>query len=168
MKPTKCVILVGHGGIPSDCPAELVSEFKRLERRGPSPELKAADEKLRLWPRTARTDPYQAGLEAIAAALQKQVPEELVLTAYNEFCAPSIEDAVKDAAKRGALSITLISTMFTRGGLHSEHEIPQIVAALRLEHPGVELRYAWPFELDGVAQMLAAELRRAESAPVKS
>ena len=164
MKPTKCVILVGHGGLPSDCPPELVAEFKRLERQGPSAALEASDAKLRAWPRTPQSDPYKPGLEAVAAALQKKLAGELVLTAYNEFCAPSVEQAVSDAIGRGAKTITLISTMFTRGGVHSEVEIPRLVDALRRAHPGVELRYAWPFELDGIAAMLAAEVRRAEAA----
>jgi len=156
----RCVILVGHGGVPTDCPPALVSEFKRLEaaaRGRMTPELAEADRKLRAWPRTARTDPYKAGLENIAAALERKMGEP-VLPAYNEFCAPSLQDAFADAARRGARSITVISTMYTRGGIHSETEIPQILEELRRAHPGVDARYVWPFDVDAIAAFLAGEI----------
>src|SRR5688572_29604032 len=101
------VILVGHGGVPTDCPPELVSEFKRQEalaKRGPAPGLAEADAKLRRWPRTAQTDPYQAGLEAVGAALRRALGGREVLLAYNEFCAPSLEEALAEALRRGARS----------------------------------------------------------------
>ena len=66
----KGLILVGHGGIPKDYPADLVSKMKRLEaqRRAAgqpmSVEELELDTKIRTWPRTPETDPYQAGLEA--------------------------------------------------------------------------------------------------------
>jgi sirohydrochlorin cobaltochelatase len=162
---TKCVILVGHGGVPTDCPPELVSDFKRQEaaaRGKPTPALLAADKKLRDWPRTPKTDPYKSGLEAVAAALAKALPDRLVLEAYNEFCAPTLEDACEEAVRRGAKSVTIISTMYTRGGVHSEREIPELVAGLRTKHPDVELRYAWPFDLSAVSALLAGEVERAE------
>jgi sirohydrochlorin cobaltochelatase len=55
-----CVILVGHGGVPTDCPPELVADFKRQEaaaRGARTPALASADKKLRDWPRTPKTDP---------------------------------------------------------------------------------------------------------------
>ncbi|MBH0191206.1 MAG: hypothetical protein HP492_05470, partial [Nitrospira sp.] len=66
---TRGVILVGHGGIPKGCPQDMVTKLKRLEaqRRAaklpPSVEELELDAKIRRWPRTAETDPYQAGLE---------------------------------------------------------------------------------------------------------
>ena len=163
-----CVILVGNGGVPSDCPTELVSEFKRLEaasKRAPTPEFLDVDRKLRDWPRTPRTDPYQAGLQAIAHALRRHLPQERVLEAYNEFCAPSLVDALRACASAGAKRIRVISTMFTRGGGHSEKEIPHILESFQKENPSVQVRYAWTFDLDAVAGLLAGELERLKSQP---
>jgi len=171
MTATKCVILVGHGGIPSDCPRELIGEFKRLEAAAhgkPSTELAAVDAKLRNWPRTAKTDPYKAGLEAVAAALRHKLPDYEIIEAYNEFCSPSLEEAFEQALKDGAAQITTISTMFTRGGVHSENEIPAIVARLQRLHPQIVARNVWPFDLDAVARFMAGEITRTESAPVKA
>jgi sirohydrochlorin cobaltochelatase len=44
--------------------------------------------------------------------------------------------------------------MFTKGGVHSEVEIPETLEALRASHPEVELRYAWPFDTGAVARLL--------------
>ena len=160
------VILVGHGGIPKDCPQELVSRLKRLEsqrraaKRPPSAEEIELDTKIRRWPRTKASDPYQSGLEAVGAVLSFSLNEVLFTLAYNEFCAPTLEEAVEDLIGQGATSITVLTTMFTPGGSHSEVEIPEILDHLRANHPDVELRYAWPFDLQLIAKMLAEQLRR--------
>ena len=160
------VVLVGHGGIPKDCPQDLVTKLKRLEaqRRAakmpPSKEEIELDTKIRQWPRTAETDPYRSGLEAVAAALRPQLNGVLFAVAYNEFCAPTLEEAVEELIAKGATSIVVTTTMFTPGGSHSEIEIPEIMDELRKLHPSVELRYAWPFDLNQVANTLAEQVRR--------
>ncbi|MGE0470765.1 MAG: sirohydrochlorin chelatase [Nitrospira sp.] len=163
---TRGVILVGHGGIPKGCPQELVTKLKRLEaqRRAaklpPSSEELELDTKIRRWPRTADTDPYQAGLEEIAARLRAQLNGQLFAIAYNEFCAPTLEESVESLIKQGVTHIVVTTTMFTPGGSHSEVEIPEILDQLRPQYPGVELRYAWPFDLDQVANTLAAQIQK--------
>jgi sirohydrochlorin cobaltochelatase len=160
------VILVGHGGIPKGCPQEWVATLKRLEaqrRAGkmpPSAEEMELDAKIRRWPRTPETDPYQAGLEAVAQQLQSRLDGDLFAVAYNEFCAPTLEESVEHLIARGATHITVTTTMFTPGGSHSEVEIPEILDRLRSLHPTVGLRYAWPFDLQEVAQTLAKQIRR--------
>jgi len=163
---TRGVILVGHGGIPKGCPQELITKLKRLEaqRRATKLPLSAEelelDTKIRQWPRTAETDPYQAGLETVAARLRAQLDGVLFAVAYNEFCAPTLEESVEALVKQGATHITVTTTMFTPGGSHSEVEIPEILDQLRPQYPGVELCYAWPFDLQLVANTLADQIRR--------
>jgi len=160
------VILVGHGGIPRGCPQELITKLKRLEgqRRATGMPMSAEehelDTRIRQWPRTPETDPYQSGLEAVAARLRANLGEVLFAVAYNEFCAPTLEESVEDLIKKGATHITVATTMFTPGGSHSELEIPEILERLRPQHPGVELRYAWPFDLQLVADTLAEQVKR--------
>jgi sirohydrochlorin cobaltochelatase len=163
---TRGVILVGHGGIPKGCPQDLVTKLKRLEaqRRAAklplSVEERELDAKIRQWPRTAETDPYQAGLETVAARLRAQLDSPLFAVAYNEFCAPTLEESVEALIKQGATHITVTTTMFTPGGSHSEVEIPEILDQLRPQYPDVELRYAWPFDLQLVANTLAEQVKR--------
>ncbi len=165
-RQVKGVILVGHGGIPKDCPQELVTRLKRLEgqRRSagtpPSQEEIDLDRKIRRWPRTPATDPYQSGLETVAARLRPHLDGALFAVAYNEFCAPSLEESVEELIGKGAAEITVTTTMVTPGGSHSELEIPEILTQLRRRHPSVALRYAWPFDLDRVAELIAEQVQR--------
>lgn len=165
-KPVDGVILVGHGGIPKGCPQELVTKLKRLEaqrraaKQSPTAEELELDTKIRQWPRTPETDPYQSGLEAVAAKLKPRLDDALFAVAYNEFCAPTLEESVEELVKKGATRITVTTTMFTPGGSHSEIEIPEVLDQLRLQYPDVELRYAWPFDLKLVADTLAEQVKR--------
>jgi sirohydrochlorin cobaltochelatase len=153
----RALVIVGHGAPPSDVPRELVTRLKALEGRrratgSPmSDEERALDDQIRRWPRTPETDPC---VEALAAEVRHQAPDREVVIAYNEFCAPSLEDAVHALVAGGFRAIDVVPTMFTKGGVHSEVEIPETLEALRESHPGVEIRYAWPFDAGAVARLL--------------
>jgi sirohydrochlorin cobaltochelatase len=162
----KAVILVGHGGLPKDCPREMIQQFKQLEReRKVSGQPATAQEQdlekcIREWPRTPESDPYKAGLEQLAERLEPLLDGAPLVLAYNEFCAPTIEDAVAGLANRGARYITVVPTMLTPGGSHSEIEIPEILDGLRARHPDLKIHYAWPTDLDLLAGMLANHLKK--------
>ncbi len=162
----KGVVLVGHGGIPKDYPGDLVSKLKRLEaqRRAAGQPMSAEelelDTKIRTWPRTPETDPYQAGLKALGAQMKPMVNGALFSLAYNEFCGPTLQEAVEDLIKQGTQSITIVSTMFTPGGSHSEYEIPEALKELRKQHPDVTLHYAWPYNLSQVSKMLIEHIAK--------
>jgi len=162
----KAILLVGHGGIPKGYPQDLITKLKRLEaqRRATgspmSPEELELDTKVRTWPRTPETDPYQAGLEALGAKMKPMLNGALFALAYNEFCGPTLQEAVEGLIKQGAQSITVVSTMFTPGGSHSELEIPEELEELRKQHPGVTLNYAWPYNLTEVSKMLMEHIAR--------
>ena len=160
------VILVGHGAVPRDCPRDLVTRLKALEGRRraaggpPSAEEAELDARVRRWPRSPATDPYQAGLEALAAALRPLLGATSLVVAYNEFCAPTIEEAAEALIAAGARRIAVVPSMLTPGGVHSEVEIPESIAHLQARHGGVAIRYAWPFHLDAVARLLAEQITR--------
>ena len=169
---TRGVVLVGHGGIPKGYPSEEVSKLKRLEaqRRAAGVPMSAEeyelDQKIRQWPRTPDTDPYQAGLERLAAHLKPLLGGAHFSTAYNEFCAPTLGEAIEQHIADGATDITVVSTMFTPGGSHSEYEIPEDMAELRKHYPDVTLSYAWPFDLGKVAAMLSEHIAECRNALV--
>jgi sirohydrochlorin cobaltochelatase len=162
----KGIVLVGHGGIPKDYPGELVTKLKRLEaqRRAAGQPMSAEelelDTKIRTWPRTPESDPYQAGLEALGSHMKPLLNGALFTLAYNEFCGPTLQEAVEDLIKQGAKTITIVSTMFTPGGSHSEYEIPEELEELRKHHPDVKLNYAWPYDLSKVSQMLMEHIAK--------
>jgi sirohydrochlorin cobaltochelatase len=172
MENKEAVVLIGHGGSASDTPRALVSELKRLEgerqarkRLTMSPREAELDKQVREWPRTPETDPYKYGVEAISRALAPKLHGRRLVVAYNEFCAPSVEDAIEGLVSEGYERILLISTMFTRGGIHAEFEIPAIALATRKKHPRVAVEYAWPYEPEFIADFLAAQLAKAVPPP---
>ena len=162
----RAVILVGHGGLPKDCPREIILKFKQLERerknsgKPASPQERDIENTIREWPRTPENDPYKAGLEQLGQRLEPLLEGARLVLAYNEFCAPTVEAAVADLAKRGITHITVVPTMLTPGGSHSEIEIPEILDDLRRLHPALDIRYAWPTDLDLLASMLANHLKK--------
>jgi len=167
----RAILLVGHGAAAADTPRALVQRVKALEgqrRASHAPmtdEERELDAKIRAWPRTDESDPYRAGVLQLAARLAARAGAGWdVKVAFNEFCAPTVEAAFREAVAAGAQEIVLVPTMMTPGGVHSEIEIPEIVAELRAANPEVRVRYAWPFDLDDVAGLLErAVIRAAES-----
>jgi len=162
----RAVILVGHGGLPKDCPREIVQQFKQLERERKTSGQPATEQerdlenRIREWPRTLENDPYKAGMEQLGQRLEPLLEGSRLVLAYNEFCAPTVEDAVADLAEHGVTHITVVPTMLTPGGSHSEIEIPEILDGLRARYPALEIRYAWPTDLDLLAGMLANHLKK--------
>ncbi len=94
MMPADAVVLVGHGAVPADAPRELVTQLKACEARrratgGPlTTEEATLDARIRSWPRTPATDPYQAGLEALATRLRPLLGRATLRVACNELGVP--------------------------------------------------------------------------------
>ena len=161
----KAVILVGHGGLPSDMPSEIVEKFMRIHKGrikagGPITEQEIElDTSIRKWERTPENDPYKSGLESLASHMEPMLDGHILKTAYNEFCYPAIEDAVGELANENVTKIIIVTTMITRGGSHSEIEIPEELKALRQKHSNIDIQYAWPFDIDAFALFLTTHIK---------
>ncbi len=167
------VVLIGHGAPATDCPPQLVGELMSLEWRqaaappnGASPHraegrVAELDAAIRDWPRHSGNDPYRAGLERLADTLRPLLPTGRLAVGYNEFCRPSIAEAVEAVIRDGATRVLVIPSMLTPGGVHAERDIPQALEALRRAHPEAAIEYVWPFDLRQVAALLASHVARA-------
>jgi sirohydrochlorin cobaltochelatase len=160
----RAVVLVGHGGVPRDYPRDRLHRLRGLEARRRttgatvSEEEAALDAELRHWPRTPATDPYQAGLQSLAAQLRPRLAPVRLELAYNEFCTPTLAEAVRALAADGATTIVAVPSMLTPGGVHTEVEIPASIDALRVELPHLDIRYAWPFAAERLASLFVEHL----------
>ena len=167
------VVLIGHGAPATDCPPQLVGELMSLEwRHNHTPdshqlERRAAelDAQIREWPRHAGNDPYKAGLEQVADALRPLLPSALIAVGYNEFCRPSISEAIDRVIQQGATRVVVISSMLTPGGVHAERDIPRALEAIRRAHPTIAIQYVWPFDVRHVAALLAQHVTHALAHP---
>jgi sirohydrochlorin cobaltochelatase len=162
--PKYAVILIGHGGLPSDIPKDLVEDFMKVHKqrvRMKTPitaKEKDLESLIRNWERTPESDPYKSGLEKLADHLAPKLEDYILKTAYNEFCFPSIEQAADQLAEENVTEVILITTMITPGGSHSEMEIPEEVDALRLKYPNMNFQYAWPYDLDIFSNLLSEHI----------
>ena len=159
------VILIGHGGLPSDIPSELVEKFMRLHKTRVKTGDEASDQEIELdnairrWERSPESDPYKFGLEKLASLMEKFLDGFILKTAYNEFCYPTIEEAIEELVEEKVSKIILITTMITRGGSHSEREIPEELEVLRKKFSSIDIQYAWPFDMDTFALFLSTHVK---------
>ena len=165
--PNQCnsaVVLAAHGAPPTDYPRFRVGMLMMLEY-APKPIrrvffLRAWHESLirevTTWPRRADNDPYKAAVDELAAgvSLRLSLP---VLAGYNEFCVPTVADAIDQVIKEGADRVIVLPTMLLRGNAHTESEIHVAVSEARHRHPSTHIAYAWPFELDRMVSLFAGQ-----------
>jgi len=79
---------------------------------------------------------------------------------FNEFCEPSLEDALDSAASAGAKRVIVVTPMMTPGGEHSEEDIPEAISSAKRRFEGVEFIYAWPFSIEDVVAFLTSQISR--------
>jgi sirohydrochlorin cobaltochelatase len=161
------IVLAMHGVPPRDFPREELAEFFGLHsqlahgsRRGAPEKQKRFEEleaKLRNWPRSLENDPFFAASQKLASHLSQASGKE-VFVGFNEFCAPSLDEAFDRAVEEGADRVMVITPMMTRGGEHSEIDIPEAIERGKKRHPQVHFIYAWPFPESAIAQFLAERL----------
>jgi sirohydrochlorin ferrochelatase len=166
------VVLAVHGMPPSDFPETDRAEFFRLrtalgarrsadaqERAQMEARLAELDRKMRGWPRNPQNDSFHEYSESLAKQLSEQTHLE-VRTGYNEFCNPTLKDAIESAIAEGAGKVIIVTPMMTRGGSHAEREIPDEIKEIQAQHPGVQLVYGWPFDTASITSFLADQIRR--------
>lgn len=160
------LVVVGHGAVAKDCPRDLVRQLKVLEGQrqmtgaSPTPEEQALEDRIRHWPRTPANDPYGAGCEQLMHSLRPLLPGMTLKLAYLEFSAPTLPEVIEDLRQTGILTVLVIPSMMTPGGVHSEVDIPQIVEQLQTAYPEMTLRYAWPFDVTKIAHLMADHVQQ--------
>ena len=117
---------------------------------------------MRAWPRTPQNDPFHAASMEMAEQLRQASGDE-VIVAFGEFCSPTMDEALEQAAALAPERVVVITPMMTRGGDHSEVEIPAAVKRAQERHPLVRFGYVWPYETAQVAGFLASQIDRFEA-----
>ncbi len=167
------IVLAMHGEPPRDFPQAELKEFftfyaMQMFRSPMEPEARQRfaqlEERLRAWPRSPANDPFHHASLSMARALE-QVAGYPVIVGFNEFCAPSIEDALEEAVGHLPRQVDVITPMLTPGGHHAQSDIPRTIAAVQSRHPEAVIRYVWPYDLTAVAEFLASHLQRSNGLP---
>jgi sirohydrochlorin cobaltochelatase len=163
------IVLAVHGNLANDFPRQELGEYFGLRARLQAgaaedvarfePRYLALDARLRAWPRTPANDPFWAASLALGEHLS-HVAGSRVVVGFNEFCDPTVDSALDQAAQLGATRVLVVTPMLTRGGDHAERDIPAAIRRARERHPGLPIVYAWPYEPIEVAQFLTDQLSR--------
>ena len=164
------IVLAMHGAPPNDFPRDQIMELFGLHSRLEyidGPERAALEERyneldarVRAWPRNPTNDPFYTGSLELANHLEQASAHEVFL-GFNEFCAPSLDEALDQAIEANAKKVFVVTPMMTRGGEHSEKDIPTAIQRARERHPGVEVVYVWPFDVSQVAEFLVDQISKA-------
>lgn len=105
-------------------------------------------------------DPRWAGpFEKLSAALKQRLPGALVVVAYLELMAPSLDEAIAALAAAGARSIRIVPAFLGHGG-HVGEDLPRLVAAAAAARPELELTLEPPIGeqpavIDAIAKAIA-------------
>lgn len=166
------IVLASHGAPPNDFPHSEMGEYFRLHSQleaehshhhggqtthDVKQRFEELDRKMRNWTRNEKNDPFYAGTVSLAKELEAAsgLP---VIVGFNEYCAPSLDEALELAVTKGASKVAVVTPMMTSGGSHSEQGIPETIRKARLLNPGMEFVYAWPFDRAAVAAFLASQV----------
>jgi len=168
-KKRQVIVLAVHGVPPRDFPLQELREYFELSFKAEyspfslsEPEigrLTELERKMRLWPRTEKNDPFYFGSLKISQALESLAGCKVIL-GFNEFCAPSIEEALEEACRQKAETVLVLTPMLTPGGEHAAREIPEAIKKVKAGHPGVRIIYVWPFEPEEIARFLLAKAEK--------
>lgn len=74
---------------------------------------------------------------AMVGRVASRIAEAQVLPAFFSLGEPTLADQVRELVVRGCTRIVVMQ-YFLYNGVHIEQDIPQMIAALREEFPGVE------------------------------
>ena len=159
------ILLAAHGAPATDYPPMRVGLLMMLEFAGKRAERigflrrwrDSLAQQARRWPRAADNDPYKAAVDELAAKLSARLGYR-AMVAHNEFCAPTIAEALDQLVAEGARHVVVLPTMLVRGNSHTEVEIQDAVNQAAKSHPSVNVHYAWPFEQARLVSLLADQV----------
>jgi sirohydrochlorin cobaltochelatase len=163
------IVIAMHGMPPKDFPRDDFQEFFMLQGRNQSAPNSLSDaqrqtyqrlnDKMRNWPRTPKNDPFHAAASELALSLKKELGCPIYM-GFNEFCAPTTDEAIASAAAGDPSRVFIVTPMLTRGGEHAEVDIPASIERARKRFPNIQFTYCWPFDPRDVAHFLGTQVRR--------
>ena len=108
-----------------------------------------------LFAHGARDPRWAAPFEAVAARVRAQRPDVAVRLAFLEFMSPGLEGAGTELAALGCVDVQVLPLFLGTGG-HVRKDLPLLVDALRIAHPGMAVTLLPAVgELDSVTAAMA-------------
>ena len=98
-----------------------------------------AQHALVLFGHGSRDPLWHQPIAALAQTMAERAPATPVRCAYLELSQPDLPQVAAELVAQGIQQITVFP-MFLGVGRHAREDLPELLAQLRLSHPGLELR----------------------------
>ena len=92
-----------------------------------------------LFAHGARDPDWAAPFNIIKRQLQAARPDTQVELAFQDFMAPTLEEAVAQSAAQGAKRVVLVPLFMAQGG-HLKQDLPLLVGRIRERHSQIDLQ----------------------------
>lgn len=106
----------------------------------------------------SRNPAWAEPFQSLRKEIERQQPEARVELGFLELMEPSLPDAIGRLAAGGAEEVVVVP-LFISAGSHVREDLPELIAAARAAHPGLQVRTV-P-SLGEAPEMLAAMARYA-------
>ncbi|MBP3981510.1 CbiX/SirB N-terminal domain-containing protein [Acidovorax sp. JG5] len=110
-----------------------------------------------LFSHGSRDPLWRAPIEAVAARIASQYPDQPVQCAYLELCEPTLAQATELLSQQGSTHITVVP-MFLGTGKHAREDLPLLVEQLRSRHQSVQFTIQGAIGEDQRMTALMAEI----------
>ena len=91
-----------------------------------------------LFAHGSRDPQWHKPIQAVAKRITQRSPNTVVRCAYLELTEPDLPHVAKVLVTEGATSLCVVP-MFLGVGRHAREDLPQLITALKAEHPMVEI-----------------------------
>lgn len=96
-----------------------------------------------LFAHGARDAEWALPIRAVRDEILRGDATAVVELAFLEFMSPTLPEVLDDLASRGFMRVRVVPMFIAQGG-HLKRELPEMLAAARSRHPGLELRLTGP------------------------
>ncbi len=118
-----------------------------------------------LFAHGARDPEWAKPLQRVQAAILARQTAACVELAFLEFMTPTLAECVSTLAGRGVAKIVVVPMFIAQGG-HLKRDLPELLNALRLRYPQLELQLAAAIGEDaGVIEAMALAALAVLSSP---
>ncbi|MFM2426923.1 MAG: hypothetical protein RL707_749 [Pseudomonadota bacterium] len=91
-----------------------------------------------LFAHGSRDPLWHKPIQAVAERISQRSPETTVRCAYLELTEPDLPHVANTLVAEGATSLCVVP-MFLGVGRHAREDLPQLITALKTEHPAVHI-----------------------------
>ena len=112
-----------------------------------------------LFAHGARDPSWAEPFEAIRDRVRQSRPECPIALAYLEMMSPSLDEAIDQVVRDGALAVTVFPLFMAQGG-HLKQDLPRILDAIRASRPHVPISLERPIgEVPEILEAITAWIR---------